>query len=107
MKDPKRKTPGKLISFNPSLFDMEYLKENSSNLRKFKQACLKNKCPLYEIPQLQVGMLSSNFFDIPSSKNFLKIGLFYGNKTKFDFEHFSVEYTGDYSKEILIKFDFQ
>lgn len=98
LKDPQRKTPGKLIGYNPALFDFEFLNSQPSNLRKFKQSCLKQKCPLYEISQLQVGILSSIFFDISSSKNYLKLGVYYGNRTKYDFEHFSVEYTGDYSK---------
>ena len=97
LKDPQRKTPGKLIPYNTSLFELEYLRD-SSNLRKFKQACLKTKCPLFEIPNLQIGVVTSTFFDIPSSKNFLKMSLFYGNKSKYGFEHFSVDYTGDYSK---------
>jgi hypothetical protein len=97
LKDPQRKTPGKLIPYNPSLFDFEFIRGNPSNMRKFKQACLKNKCPLFETPGFQVGVLTSTFFDIPSSKNFVKMAIYYGNKSKYALEQFSVEYTGDYS----------
>ena len=100
LKDPQRKTPGKLIPYNPHLFEFEFIRDQS-NMRKFKQACLKNKCPLYENAGFQVGVLSSVFFDIPSSKNYLKMALYYGNKSKYGFEHFSVEYTGDYSESLL------
>jgi len=93
-----------LIIYDPFLFDFEFIRENPSNLRKFKQACLKNKCPLYEIQNLQVGVVTSSFFDIPSSKNFLKMAIFYGNKTKYAYDYFSVEYTGDYSFYLYLIF---
>lgn len=103
LKDPKQKTPGRLVPYTESLFDLEYLftSNNLSNLRKFKISCLKNKSPLYEIPNLQIGIISSIFFDIVSSKNYIKLSIFYGNKSRNKLEDFRVDYTGDYSKIIF------
>lgn len=98
LKEPKLKTPGRLISYTEDIFDLEFLNnyENASNLRKFKISCLKNKCSLYEIPNLQIGVISSIFYDIVSSKNYVKLSIFYGNKSRNHVHEFNVDYTGDY-----------
>ncbi len=102
LKEPKLKTPGKLISYSEGIFDVEFLRnfENASNLRKFKLSCLKNKCCLFEIQSLQIGIISSIFYDIVSSKNYVKLSIFYGNKTNNYVHEFQVDYTGDYSKNL-------
>ena len=88
------------IPYLSELFPVSELGLNDSNLRKLKHSCLKNKCPLFEIESLQIGVISSTFFDFASSRTYLRLIVYYGNKTNEKVTEFSVDFSGDDSKRI-------
>ena len=48
---------------------------------KYKKQCLKVKNILFENEQLQIGCKILPLYDFYSSRNYLQINLFIGNKT--------------------------
>ena len=66
-------------------------------MRRFKISCLKEKNALFEVSYLQIGMKSGMFYDIQSSKNYLKIDLYFGNRMDYKLSCFQVDYDGDES----------
>jgi len=55
--------------------------QGSHELKTFKLANLKTKCPLYENDQIRVGISTAIVHDVSSHKNMLKMVLYYENKS--------------------------
>jgi len=64
---------------------------NTKDLKTFKLACLKTKCPLYENNHLRVGISTNIVHDVSSNKNMLKMVLYYENKSNANINSFVAE----------------
>jgi len=64
------------------------LKPSDRNMRRFKISCLKEKSALFEVSYLQIGVKSGIFYDVQSSKNYLKLDLYFGNKMDYKLSYF-------------------
>ena len=68
---------------------------HSSELKlKYKKQCLKTKNILYENDCVQIGCKFLPFYDFYSSKNFVQMQIFVGNKTQKKIQNFTIHYKG-------------
>lgn len=61
---------------------------------KFKKQCLKTKNILLENDTVQLGCKILPFYDFYSSKHYLQIQIFIGNKTNKKITNFSLSFKG-------------
>ena len=67
---------------------------------KYKKQCLKSKNILFENDSLQIGCKILPFYDFYSSKNFLQMQVFIGNKTNKKLQRFNIQYRGTANLEL-------
>lgn len=70
---------------------------------KYKKQCLKNKNILFENDSVQIGCKILGFYDFYSSKNFLQMQIFIGNKTNKKMQRFSIQYRGTPNLELYLE----
>ena len=93
------------------LSDVHVLKELKARLQaalslaQFKQSCLKAKGLFFENDAMQVGMTTSIFRDLASSKNQLQIMIYYGNKLDKNITSFKTSHLGGLNLNITSKPD--
>lgn len=80
----------------------KYLPTAESRL-KFRKQCLKSKNILFENDCLQIGCKVLPFYDFYSSKNYLQVQLFIGNKTARRLQAFKIAYKGTENLELFIE----
>ena len=61
---------------------------------KYKKQCLKNKNILFENDSVQIGCKIIHFYDFFTSKNYLQMQMFIGNKTNKKLQRFNIKYRG-------------
>ena len=61
---------------------------------RFRKQCLKQKNILFENDKLQIASKTSVFYDFYSSRNYLQMQIFIGNKTPKKIHNFSIHYKG-------------
>lgn len=61
---------------------------------KYKKQCLKVKNILFENDSVQIGCKILPFYDFYSSRNYLLMQIFVGNKTNKKFTRFNIHYKG-------------
>lgn len=64
---------------------------------------MKSKCILFENQIIQIGLKSSIIYDFYSSKYFVQLILFFGNKTDQAIRDFEIEYKGNKNIEMWIE----
>jgi len=98
---------GKEIKGDASTFAI--MKENMKgpisvdDLLRFRVACLKNKCPLYDNDLVQIGIVSTVVHDNSGQRNILKLALYYGNKTKQSIKNFKATVSNAKNVTKLVK----
>ena len=60
---------------------MRLFLDSDDKKQRYKLNSLKSKCILFENQLLQIGMKSSTLYDFYSSRYYLQIVMFFGNKT--------------------------
>lgn len=70
---------------------------------KFKKQCLKIKNILFENDSVQIGCKILPFYDFYSSRNYLQMQIFIGNKTNKKIQRFSVQYRGTANLELFVE----
>ena len=55
---------------------------------------MKGKNILYENDCIQIGCKLTGFYDFYSSKNFIQMQIFVGNKTQKKIQNFNIHYKG-------------
>ena len=95
------KVKGTLVSSNLSIFQElnNHLQSGTSSqtLHHFKMACLKNKCPIFENNELQIGASTSIVQDYSTRKHQLKLALFFNNKTEGSITDLTTSITGGFN----------
>jgi hypothetical protein len=69
---------------------------------KYKKQCLKNKNILFENDSVQIGSKIMPFYDFYTSKNYLQMQIFIGNKTQRKLQRFNLHYKGTANLELHI-----
>jgi hypothetical protein len=70
----------------------------AQGIKKFKASNFKEKSLLFEDKIIQLGFKSAAYYErLESFKAFLKITMFFGNKTGDQITHFEAEFEGDKS----------
>ena len=69
---------------------------------KYKKQCLKSKNILFENDSLQIGCKILSFYDFYSSKNYLQMQIFIGNKTNKKLQRFNIHYRGTSNLELYV-----
>lgn len=62
---------------------------------KYKLSVLKPKSILFENEGLQIGLKHSLIYDFYSSKYYLQLSVFFGNKSNKSIKDFQIEYKGN------------
>ena len=70
---------------------------------KYRLSVLKAKSILFENDSLQIGLKSSLIYDFYSSKYYLQLAVFFGNKTNKPIKDFQIEYKGNSSLEMWME----
>lgn len=70
---------------------------------KFRKQCLKPKNILFENDSLQIGCKVSSFYDFYSSRNYLHMQIFIGNKTHRKIHNFTLHYKGTRNLELFLE----
>ncbi len=60
------------------------------NRKKFKRQCLKVKNILEENESIQIGCKIEKLYDFYTSKNFVQVNIFIGNKMSKPIERYSI-----------------
>ena len=89
--DPKE-IRGTQVTYEGSMFSAitEKMERSapSNDLLKFRMACLKNKCPIYDNDVIQIGVASAIVHDASGQRNLLKLVLYFGNRTNLPLTNF-------------------
>lgn len=92
---------GKVIDIDYQIFD--YIKhETGQKINKLKYSCLKNKSTIFESETLQIGCISA-LESNPQSKSFLKLTLYFTNKTNKKISEATIIYIGDEGLNLWVK----
>ena len=86
---------------NQNLKANKYLPSAEAKI-KYKKQSLKPKNILFENESIQIGCKVTPFYDFYSSKNFLMIQIFVGNKTQKKIQNFSIHYKGTPNLELYL-----
>ena len=70
---------------------------------KFRKQCLKAKNILFENENLQIACKVSSFYDFYSSRNYLQMQMFIGNKSQKKIHNFSLHYKGTRNLELFVE----
>lgn len=70
---------------------------------KYRKQCLKPKNILFENDSLQLGCKVLPFYDFYSSKNYLQLQLFIGNKTSRRLQSFRISYKATSNLELFVE----
>ena len=70
---------------------------------KFKKQCLKAKNILFENDNLQIATKLSPFYDFYTSRNYLQMQIFIGNKTQKKIQNFHLHYKGTRNLELFVE----
>lgn len=90
----RKKEYGTVVYPEDCHIELPNLGVQDKNMNRFKLSSIKDKSTLFEVSYLQIGCKTQLFYDVKSSKNYLKIDLFFGNKTNEPLTDFEVEYIG-------------
>ena len=70
---------------------------------KFKKQCLKPKNILFENDHFQIASKLTPFYDFYTSRNYLQIQIFIGNKTHNKIHNFTLHYKGTRNLELFVE----
>lgn len=70
---------------------------------KYRKQCLKQKNILYENDSVQIGCKLLPFYDFYTSRNYLQLQVFIGNKTNHRLQAFKVAYKGTRNLELFVE----
>ena len=95
--DEPKTIRGRLLDSNHPIYNALKTKikgpPKSNDLRTFKIACLKAKCPLFENDSLRIGVSSTVVHDHNNHKNMLKLVLYFENKLDHPISDFVTDFT--------------
>ena len=77
--------------------------DSATAMQQFKISCLKPKSLLFENDSIQIGVTASLVQDYASSKNMVKLMMYYGNKLDSDITNFRVSLTEGLNLNVIAK----